>query len=73
MAVPDEGVIGDQKMPPDTAMVPNRLRSDPELETQINERFSFKTFLGLSFDQPSPYHSTFCRLNSRFSKDTSHF
>lgn len=28
--------------------------SDPELETQINDRISFKKFLGLSFDQRSP-------------------
>jgi IS5 family transposase len=44
--------------------------SDPELETQINDRSSFKKFLGLSFDQPSPDHSTFSRFRSRFSKDT---
>ena len=44
--------------------------SDPELETQINDRISFKKFLGLSFDQPSPDHSTFSRFRSRFSKDT---
>jgi len=31
--------------------------SDPELETQINDRISFKKFLGLSFDQLSPDHS----------------
>ena len=47
-----------------------RIDSDPELETQINDRSSFKTFLGLSFDQPSPDHSTFSRFRSRFSKDT---
>ena len=44
--------------------------SDPELETQINDRVSFKKFLGLSVDQPSPDHSTFSRFRSRFSKDT---
>jgi IS5 family transposase len=43
--------------------------SDPELETQINDRISFKKFLGLSFDQLSPYHSTFSRFRGRFSKD----
>jgi hypothetical protein len=47
-----------------------RIDSDPELETQINDRTSFKTFLGLSLDQPSPDHSTFSRFRSRFSKDT---
>ena len=45
-----------------------RVQSDPELETQINDRTSFKTFLSLSLDEsttrsfggePSPDHSTF--------------
>ncbi|WP_446788320.1 transposase [Macellibacteroides fermentans] len=44
------------------------IESDPELETQINDRISFKNFLGLSFDQPSPDHSTFSRFRSRLSK-----
>jgi transposase, IS5 family len=47
-----------------------KIDSDPELETQINDRNSFKRFLGLSFDQPSPDHSTFSRFRGRFSKDT---
>ncbi|MEN6332222.1 MAG: transposase [Smithella sp.] len=42
--------------------------SDPELETQINDRISFKNFLGLSFNQLSPDHSTFSRFRSRLSK-----
>ncbi len=46
-----------------------RIDSDPELETQINDRISFKKFLGFSFDQPSPDHSTFSRFRSRLSKD----
>jgi transposase, IS5 family len=46
-----------------------RIDSDPELETQINDRISFKTFLGLSFDDPAPDHSTFSRFRGRFSKD----
>ena len=45
------------------------IESDPELETQINDRISFKKFLGLSFDQPSSDHSTFSRFRSRLSKD----
>ena len=45
------------------------IESDPELETQINDRISFKNFLGLSFDQSSPDHSTFSRFRSRLSKD----
>jgi IS5 family transposase len=31
-----------------------KIDSDPELETQINDRISFKKFLGLSFDDPAP-------------------
>jgi len=45
------------------------IESDPELETQINDRISFKKFLDLSFDQQSPDHSTFSRFRSRLSKD----
>jgi IS5 family transposase len=42
--------------------------SDPELENQINDRLSFKKFLGLSFNKPSPDHSTFSRFRARLSK-----
>ena len=44
------------------------INSDPELESQINDRISFKKFLGLSFDDPSPDHSTFSRFRKRLSK-----
>jgi len=47
-----------------------KITSDPELETQINDRISFKKFLGLSFDNPAPDHSTFSRFRGRLSKDT---
>ena len=43
--------------------------SDPELENQINDRISFKKFLGLSFDKPSPDHATFSRFRGRLSKE----
>jgi IS5 family transposase len=43
--------------------------SDPELENQINDRLSFKKFLGLPFDQISPDHSTFSRFRSRLSNE----
>lgn len=43
--------------------------SDPELENQINDRLSFKKFLGLSFSKPSPDHSTFSRFRGRLSKE----
>ena len=46
-----------------------RVNSDPELENQINDRLSFKKFLGLSFSKPSPDHSTFSRFRSRLSKE----
>jgi transposase, IS5 family len=46
-----------------------KIDSDPELETQINDRISFKKFLGLSFDNPAPDHSTFSRFRGRFTKD----
>ena len=46
-----------------------RIPSDPELENQINDRISFKKFLGLPLDRPSPDHSTFSRFRSRLSKE----
>ena len=45
------------------------IHSDPELENQINDRISFKNFLGLSFNRPSPDHSTFSRFRGRLSKE----
>jgi transposase, IS5 family len=42
--------------------------SDPELESQINDRISFKKFLGLAFSDASPDHSTFSRFRKRLSK-----
>jgi len=44
--------------------------SDPELESQINDRISFKKFLGLSVNDPSPDHSTFSRFRKRLTKNT---
>ena len=54
--------------------------SDPELENQINDRWSFKKFLGLPLDASSPLrgvgpsgpeadHSTFSRFRSRLSTE----
>jgi len=43
--------------------------SDPELENQINDRISFKKFLGISIDKPSSDHSTFSRFRGRLSKE----
>jgi IS5 family transposase len=45
-----------------------QIKSDPELESQINDRISFRAFLRLSMDYPSPDHSTFSRFRSRLPK-----
>ena len=34
-----------------------RIPSDPELENQINDRISFKKFLGLPLDKPSSFRA----------------
>lgn len=46
-----------------------QIKSDPELESQINDRISFKAFLDLPMDYPSPDHSTFSRFRKRLSKE----
>ena len=46
-----------------------QIKSDPELESQINDRISFKVFLKLPLDTPSPDHSTFSRFRNRLSKE----
>ncbi len=45
-----------------------QIKSDPELESQINDRHSFQTFLGLSANQSSPDHSTFSKFRKRLTK-----
>jgi IS5 family transposase len=68
------------KLRPRGASAPAGIQSDPELENQINDRISFKKFLGLPLDMPSPLrargpsgpaadHSTFSRFRSRLSKE----
>jgi len=46
-----------------------RINSDPELESQINDRDSFQAFLGLSKLDASPDHSTFSRFRKRLTKE----
>ena len=46
-----------------------QIKSDPELESQIDDRISFKNFLDLPMDYPSPDHSTFSRFRKRISKE----
>ena len=57
------------RLRPIGAYAPVGIPSDPELENQINDRISFKKFLGLPLDKPSPDHSTFSRFRSRLSKE----
>ena len=45
------------------------ISSDPELENQINDRWSFKEFLNFPLSKPSPDHSTFSRFRSRLTKN----
>jgi len=44
------------------------IKSDPGLENQINDRLSFKAFIGLPFSDPSPDHSIICRFRERIGK-----
>ena len=46
-----------------------QIKSDSELESQIYDRISFKFFLDMPFDSPSPDHSTFSRFRKRIPKD----
>jgi transposase, IS5 family len=46
-----------------------RIPSDPELEIQVNDRISFKKFLGLPLDRPSPDYSRFSRFRNRSSEE----
>jgi IS5 family transposase len=46
------------------------IKSDPELENQINDRISFKTFVGLPLADPSPDHSVICRFRDRVGRET---
>jgi transposase, IS5 family len=43
--------------------------SDPELENQVNDRLSFKVFIGLPLRDPSPDHSIICRFRERVGKE----
>lgn len=42
--------------------------SDAELEEAINDRVSFRRFLGLSLEAPSPDHTTLCRFRNRLAE-----
>jgi len=46
-----------------------QIKSDPVLESQINDRISFKNFLKLPIGYPSPDRSTFSRFRKRISKE----
>jgi len=42
--------------------------SDAELEEAINDRVSFRKFLGLSLEDASPDHTTLCRFRNRLAE-----
>lgn len=46
-----------------------QIRSDVELESLINDRFSFKRFVGLSIGEPAPDSSTFSRFRKRLTPE----
>jgi len=46
------------------------IKSDPELENQINDRIFFKTFIGLPLADLSPDHSVICRFRDRVGRET---
>src|SRR4051794_22626854 len=39
--------------------------SDADLEEALNDRVSFRRFVGLSLEDPSPDHTTLCRFRNR--------
>lgn len=43
--------------------------SDADLEEAINDRVSFRKFLGLSLEGPAPDHTTLCRFRLRLSEE----
>ncbi|MGH9518534.1 MAG: IS5 family transposase [Terriglobales bacterium] len=43
--------------------------SDADLEEAINDRVSFRKFLGLPLEAPSPDHTTLCRFRNRLSEE----
>jgi len=45
-----------------------QIKSDIALESLINDRFSFKKFIGLSMGEPAPDSSTFSRFRKRLGK-----
>jgi IS5 family transposase len=41
------------------------INSDPELENQINDRLSFKSFIGIPLSHAAPDHSLICKFRKR--------
>jgi len=46
------------------------IKSDPELENQLNDRISFRIFIGLPFSDMAPDHSVICRFRDRVGDKT---
>ena len=49
-----------------------RISSDAELSSLLNDRFSFKKFVGLPLADPAPDSSTFSRFRHRLTPDVYH-
>lgn len=45
-----------------------QIKSDVALESLINDRFSFKKFIGLAVGEPAPDSSTFSRFRKRLTR-----
>jgi transposase, IS5 family len=48
-----------------------QIKSDVDLESLINDRFSFKKFIGLTMGDPAPDSSTFSRFRKRVTLEIS--
>ena len=46
------------------------INSDPKLENQVNDRISFKVFMGIPLAENAPDHSIICRFLKRIGHDT---
>ncbi len=46
-----------------------QIKSDAELESLINDRFSFKKFIGIPVGEPAPDSSTFSRFRNRLTAE----
>lgn len=43
--------------------------SDADLEDALNDRMSFRRFVGLALETPAPDHTTLCRFRNQLAED----